>query len=547
MLCRERQCSKVIHIPAYTLSLASSDNKRVAKNAVALTLRMVLVTIVGLYTSRVVLQALGVDDYGIYGVIGGVVGMASFLNASMAGATSRFITFELGRGDHVRLRTIFSSALIIHFVIALVVAILAETVGLWFVNNCMNFPAGRMPAVNILYQFTILSMFVSFTQVPYSAAIIAHERMNIYAYFEILNVILKLGIVFLLLAVDTDRLILYAALLLVTSILMATFYRIYSLRHFPECHFTFCRDNETIREMLKFAGLDLYGNMCVIAKTQGQPIILNIFFGVIANAGASIALTISGAVNGLTTNIMQAFRPQIIKQFSSGHIVQCETFARSSAQFTIFAFTSLAIPVLLEADALIELWLGQVPLYSVEFIRVIIITSLFSFIINVNNACIHATGNIKGISFISGNAYLLCPVLTYLWMKNGGSAVSGYIVDAIMMAMIAGLGFVFIKKQIPRFPLCDYTGGIIRSLSVFVLSLFITGFALNFILNIPFMQTGDSSCILQFFTRLFISSLIGLTVVCCLTWALALGKNERQYAIELLSNFCKKFAGISRG
>lgn len=332
--------------------MASSDNKRVAKNAIALTLRMVLVTIVGLYTSRIVLEALGVDDYGIYGVIGGVVGMVSFLNSSMAGATSRFITFELGRGDHVKLRTIFSSALLIHIGIALVVAVLAETVGLWFVNNCMNFPPDRMHAVNVLYQFTILSMFVSFTQVPYSAAIIAHERMSIYAYFEILNVILKLAIVYLLLITDTDRLILYAALLLATNILMAVIYRFYCLRHFPECHFTLTKDRPTVSAMLKFAGLDLYGNMCVVVKSQGQPVILNMFFGVIANAAASIGATVTGVMYGLTSTILQAFRPQIIKQYAAGDIETMTVMMRRSVQFTLLAYFLFAIPFYLKRHGL---------------------------------------------------------------------------------------------------------------------------------------------------------------------------------------------------
>ena len=294
--------------------MASADNKRVAKNAIALTLRMVLVTIVGLFTSRIVLQALGVDDYGIYGVIGGVVGMASFLNTAMAGATSRFITFELGRGNDDKLQKIFSSALIIHIALALLVAILAETVGLWFVNHKMNFPPDRMFAVNVLYQFTILSMFVNFTQVPYSAAIIAHEKMNIYAYFEIINVVLKLLIVYLLLVVSSDRLILYAALTLGVSVLSALIYRFYCIRHFKEAKFKFVRDKAIMKEMLSFFGFDLFGNMCAIFRNQSQPIILNLFFGVVANAGSSIAYTITGAIGGLTGSIASAFQQQIVKQ-----------------------------------------------------------------------------------------------------------------------------------------------------------------------------------------------------------------------------------------
>lgn len=242
--------------------MASEDNKRVAKNAVALTLRMVLVTIVGLFTSRIVLQALGVDDYGIYGVIGGVVGMASFLNTAMAGATSRFITFELGRGNSDNLRKIFSTALIIHVIIAVIVIILAETFGLWFVNAKMNFPEGRMTTVNILYQFTIISMLVSFTQVPYTAMIMAYEKMNVYAYFEIINVMLKLIVVYLLLLVDVDRLVFYAAMMLAISIISALLYRFYCLRKWKNARLSFVWIRILLSRCWRFPVL-IYTVICV--------------------------------------------------------------------------------------------------------------------------------------------------------------------------------------------------------------------------------------------------------------------------------------------
>ena len=502
---------------------------------------MVLVTIVGLYTSRVVLEALGVDDYGIYGVVGGIVGMASFLNSSMAGATSRFITCELGRGDHVKLRTIFSSALIIHLAIAIVVAILAETVGLWFVNHCMNFPPDRMFAVNVLYQFTILSMMVSFTQVPYSAAIIAHERISIYAYFEILNVTLKLVIVYLLLLSETDRLILYAALQLAVSVLMAFIYRIYCLRQFPECHFTTERDSGTVRDMLKFAGLDLYGNICAVAKNQGQPVILNMFFGVVANAGASIALIITGAISGFTTTIMQAFRPQIIKQYSAGHLEQCETAARRSAQFTILAYSAIAIPVVIWAPSILYLWLGQIPNFSVEFIRIIVLSSLFNIIINVNNACIHATGNIKNISFISGTAYLLCPILSFIWMLNKGPIVSGYIIDTLMLFVIANLGFFFIKKQIPNFGIASYLVSIYKTLITIGTSLVIVLFVMQLLHFGPLSLKIEATTILQILSQIFISTIVSLLVLMVLAWTIALKKDERGWICGLIRSRFQKF------
>lgn len=501
---------------------------------------MVLVTIVGLYTSRIVLQALGVDDYGIYGVIGGVVGMASFLNASMAGATSRFITFELGRGDNVKLRTIFSSALLIHIAIAVIVAILAETVGLWFVNTQMNFPPGRMHAVNVLYQFTILSMFVNFTQVPYSAAIIAHERMSIYAYLEILNVILKLLIVYLLLITDTDRLILYAALLLATNVLMAAIYRFYCLHHFPECRFTTFRDRSTIREMLKFAGLDLYGNMCFVAKSQGQPIILNMFFGVIANAAASIGITVANSISGLTTTISQAFRPQIIKQYAAGNIETMTVMMRRSVQFTLLAYAFFAIPFFFETERIIYLWLSQVPKYTVSFIRIILIISGISIINSVNNAAVHATGNIKRISFLSGSLLLCCPIITYVIFKLCGAPVTtGYFVDCIIGCVVALASFMIIKHQIPMMKITEYVIPILKTFVVIALSMALIWLICRYVIVVPILSDTESIentlqiCVLVFLENTIVLALLSLFV--------ALTKDDRNLVLGKIKERIGRF------
>ena len=451
--------------------------------------------------------------------------MASFLNTSMAGATSRFITFELGQRNEDKLKKIFSTALIIHFIIALVVAILAESVGLWFVNSRMNFPPNRMFAVNVLYQFTILSMVVSFTQVPYSAAIIAHEKMSIYAYLEILNVTLKLIIVYLLLIVNTDRLILYAGLILILSVLMALIYRFYCIRHFKECHFSWIIDKPIIKEMIKFAGLDIYGNMCVVVKNQAQPIILNIFYGVVANAGATIALTITGAVSGFTSSVLQAFKPQITKQYAVGRIDLTEYTARCAAQFTIAVYTIIAIPILLETRILLNLWLEEVPIYAVEFIRLIIVNSLLGIMINVTNTCIHATGNIKNISFINGSLYLLCPILSYIWMANGGVAESVYIADALIYTIVVIFGWYFIHKQMPLFNISRYIIYIARSLIVLFLSLGFSAFVMILIQN--FIGEKIEKCVSFEIATLSLSIFISVIVGSGFTWLLAFSKQER--------------------
>lgn len=255
----------------------------------------------------------------------------------------------------------------------------------------MNFPADKMFAVNVLYQFSILSMMVSFTQVPYTAAIIAHERMSIYAYFEIINAILKLGIAYIILSINSERLIIYASLMLTVSIISAFMYRIYCIKHFVCTRFHFLIDKKLMREMLAYSGYDFYGNMCDVVRTQSIPLLLNMFFGVVANAAASITCTVITAVSGFSMAISQAFKPQIIKQYAAKDITAMKKTMQHALAFMILTFSIVAIPLFIFTKEIIHLWLGEVPLYSVEFLRLMLIGLIFTLIINVYNTAIHAT------------------------------------------------------------------------------------------------------------------------------------------------------------
>lgn len=294
------------------------ENKRIAKNAIMLYLRMFLTMIVGLYTSRIVLTTLGVEDYGVYGVVGGIVSMLSFLNASMSGATSRFLTFELGRGDRQRLSDTFSTALIFHVLIAIIVFIIAETVGLWFFYNKLVIPENRIDAAFWVYQLSILSSMFTITQVPYNSCIIAHEKMDVYAYVEMLNVTLKLGIVYLLMVGNFDKLILYAVLVFLVSFIIMFIYRIYCLYMFEECKFHFIVKKAYMSPFLTFSGWDLYGNLSYTVRIQGANFVLNMFYGVVLNAANGIASTVQGILMGFSSNIIMAFKPAIIKKYAVG-------------------------------------------------------------------------------------------------------------------------------------------------------------------------------------------------------------------------------------
>jgi len=454
-----------------------TSNKRIAKNALMLYIRMFLTMIVGLYTSRVVLATLGVEDYGIYGVVGGVVAMMGFLNASMSGATSRFLTFELGRGDKKRLSETFSSALIVHIGIALIVFILAETVGLWFLCNKLVIPAGRMNAAHWVYQCSILSAMLGITQAPYNASIIAHEKMDVYAYVEILNVSLKLLIVYLLVIGNFDKLKLYALLVLAVSVLIMLIYRIYCIRKFKETHFHWIWKKEILKPLLSFSGWDLYGNGCVTARQQGTNFLINIFFGVSYNAASTISTNVIGIVSGLTFNVIQAFRPQIIKNYSLGNVLKMQKLMQNANKYTVLMFGCILIPCLYEMPYLLKLWLVEVPLQTVEFCRIILFSSLIGLINSIVTIGIHATGNIKKLSFISGSVYLSSLPLIYVLFIITNNINMAYYILLLINFIVLLINSFLIKKQINSFNIlkflwCSISAGTTLFISGIICSFF---------------------------------------------------------------------------
>ncbi len=433
-----------------------SGNRRVARNAAVMTFRTLITTLVGIYTSRVVLSTLGVADYGLYGVAGGVIGMVGFLNAAMSGATSRFLTYEMGRGNTDKLGKVFSTALICHLMLALIAIVLAETVGLWFLEHKLNFPEGRLGAARWVYQCSVLMLAVGFTQTPYGASIIAHEHMHKFAYMELLSAVLKLLIVYLLIISPFDRVKLYAVLGLCVSLIICGIYRIYCIRHFEECRFHWIWDKSMLRPMLTFSGLDLYGNMCVTVSQQCNTFLINIFFGVAYNAAASIALTVNGMVMAFTTTVAQAFQPQITKQYAAGNIGQMQTIMRNSILFTLSAISILAVPCAMEGHYVLNLWLGQVPDHAVNFLRLGIIGMAINTHVNVLNCAIHSTGDIRRVSFINGTLWLIFPSLTWTAFKLGMPVEMAYVANAMTYVILIISDFRIVHRQIAdlrRWPL----------------------------------------------------------------------------------------------
>lgn len=410
---------------------------------------MFISVIVSLYTSRVVLQTLGVEDYGIYGVVGGIVSMIGFINASMSGATSRFLTFELGRGDFSRLSKTFSSALLVHIIIAVIVLVLAETVGLWFLCNKLVIPEGRMTAAHWVYQLSILSAMLTITQVPYNSSIIAHEKMDIYAYVEILNVSLKLLIVYLLQIGDFDKLILYAILMFAVSVIIIMVYRIYCLRKFEECKFHWIWDKEYLKPLISFSGWDLYGNMSVVFFTQGLSMLLNIFFGPALNAANNVSTTVQGTVKAFAFNVIQAFRPQVIKKYAQEDIDAVNQYCIMATQYTLILFSIIAVPFLFKTECILHLWLGLIPEHTVFFLRIVLLGTIFNLANNIVNIPIHACGRMKLFSLVTGSCFMISIPLMYILLKLGGSADMSYLIVLLAYTACFCGSLIILKRNIP--------------------------------------------------------------------------------------------------
>lgn len=472
---REGETSKEIVESSIEKQDASSSNRRIAKNAMMLYVRMFISMVVSLYTSRVVLDTLGVEDYGVYGVVGGVVSMLGFLNASMSGATSRFLTFELGRGNQKRMSETFSSALIVHIGIALIVFVLAETVGLWFMTHKLVIPEGRMTAAHWVYQMSIFSAMLGMTQAPYNATIIAHEKMDVYAYVEILNVTLRLLIVYLLVIGNFDKLILYACLVFAVSALIMMVYRIYCIRHFRESHFHWTWNTSILKPLLSFSGWNLYGNLGGMFQQQGTSFVINFFYGVVMNAAVSVGMTVANIVNQFSWNVMTAFRPQIIKNYSTGDKSEMKSLTILALKVIMFIYVLVAIPVFVEADTILNLWLVEVPEHSLVICRLFLISIFFEtmrYILIVN---IHATGNVKYVSFTAGTVFILIPFLTYFLFRLGLKVEAAFVIIIVANALLCTVNLALVKYYV-KIGVMPYIRTIVQIIAVSTLVLFIAFF-----------------------------------------------------------------------
>lgn len=427
------------------------NKKRIAKNTFFLYLRTLLSTLVGLYTSRVVLNTLGVEDYGVYGLVGGCVAMFTFLNASMSGATSRFLTFELGRKDFERLRNTFSSSIMVHLFLGIIIALLSETIGMWFLVNKLVIPEGRMFAAQMILHTSVAGILISMCSVPLGGCVVAHEHFQIYAYLELLNSFLKLGIVYLLKVAPFDKLIFYAFLMLGVTVLITFINIFYCLKNFPETHFRLVYDKPILKSLLSFSGWDLFGNMSVTARDQGMNFIINMFFGVVYNAAASVALTVQGSIMGFCSNIIAAFRPQIIKQYSIGDNAGTVSLLYSSAKMSSLLLAIISVPAFFEMDTIMVWWLKNPPEYASLFCRILLIAAYFSNVMHNLDVGIHATGRMKQMSVFTGFCFFSHIPLLWISYRLGLPVETNYYIMIVIYWFASGIKASLLRQYIPSF------------------------------------------------------------------------------------------------
>lgn len=424
----------------------TENNKRIAKNTLLLYFRMLFTMLISLFTSRIVLDTLGIEDYGIYNVVGGIIIMFSFLNSTLSGATSRFLTYEIGCNNISNLSKTFTTARTIHYIVAFIIFILAETIGIWFLETQLVIPDTRMNAARFVYQFSILTSIIQVIQIPYNATIISHERMNIYAYISIVEATLKLIIIYLLLIIEYDKLIVYSILYFVTTFLIYLSYRSYCIVKFKETKAKFKYEPIIFKKMLAFSGWDLYGNISVIASAQGMNFLLNIFCGLAINAACAISNQVRSAVSGFSYNFMVAVRPQIIKRYAEKEIHDMLILIENSAKYGYSLLWIISLPLLIETEFILNLWLKEVPNSTVSLLRLGLIFSLAQILFNSINIGIHATGKMIKISFITGTLFLLTIPIDYLLLSIYSNPIIPFIVN-IIFAFICGFSNMLILKS----------------------------------------------------------------------------------------------------
>ena len=497
----------------------SDNNKRIAKNTLLLYVRMLFTMAVSLFTSRVILNTLGVEDYGINNVVGGIVTMFSVLSGSLSSSISRFITFELGKGNIERLKTIFSTGVNIQLGMSVLIIIIAEAVGIWFLNAKMNIPADRMVAANWVFQCAILTFVLNLLSIPYNAAIIAHEKMSAFAYISVVEVTLKLIIVYMLTISPFDRLKTYAVLLLCVGAVIRFIYGYYCKRHFEECTYHFVFDKPVLKEMTGFAGWNFLGNGAYMLNTQGVNILMNLYFGVAVNAARGIATQVDAALKQFVNNFTTAVNPQITKSYAQGDLDYMHKLVCRSAKFSAFLMMFFAVPIILETNTILTIWLKTVPDYAVIFLQWIIISSFMDTVLaNSLVTSMFATGKIKRYQIIVTTVGCLVFPLSWIAFKLGFEPQVGYILYFIIYTILLFVRLYLLKDMV-KLPVMMYIREVLYKLAPVI----VVGFAIPGILILT-MDAG--------WLRLILVCLLSVLVTAASEYFIGLSNKEKDFVAE---------------
>lgn len=501
------------------------NNKRIAKNTLLLYIRTIFLMLITLYTSRVILEQLGVDDYGIYNVVGGVVAMFSVISSALSSSISRFITFELGKGDIKRLTTIFSTSVNIQLGLSAIILLIGETVGLWFINYKMNIPADRLVSANWVLQCSLLTFCINLISVPYNSCIIAHEKMSAFAYISILEAALKLLICYMLIVSPIDKLIAYSLLMLFVAILIRFVYGLYSARNFEECKYRMCYEKDIVKEMTGFAGWSFFSNVAWIFNTQGVSVLINLFFGVALNAARGIASQVESAVMMFVRNFTTALNPQITKYYANGDKENMFLLMCRGTKFTYFLTLLMVLPLFLETEYVLQLWLKEVPTHTVIFVQLSIIGSIIN---NIGNTCYtacQATGNIKRFSIVVTTVGFLVFPLTWLGFKLGLPVESTYMIY-ILVYICVSIANMLMTRWLLQFPLSMFLRkALLPMVSTTVLS------AILPVLLCTHMQSS--------FIRFLVICIVSVLSTCVVIYIIGLTQGEKDLLNKKIFNRIK--------
>ena len=505
----------------------STNNKRIAKNTLLLYFRMLFMMVVSLYTSRVILNTLGVVDYGINNVVGGVIAMLGFLTGSLGAASSRYITYDLGKGDMDVMKKTFGNILSIHFILAGIVLIIGETIGLWFMSTQLQIPSDRMTAAMWVYQFSIFSSILAVISVPYNATIIAHEKMSAFAYISIVDAVLKLLIVYLLVIIPYDKLIVYAILFFCIQAFDRIVYGIYCSRHFEETRTRFSYDGKLFKEIFAFAGWTMNGNLAYMGYTQGLNILLNIFFGPAVNAARGIAVQVQSVCQQFCTNFQMALNPQLTKSYAQGNIDDMHRLLIKSSKLSFYILFFIVLPLILEAEFVLKIWLGMVPEHTVTFLRLILVVGLLYTLSNPIIVSVHATGKLKKFQIIEGSMLLSIVPIAYILLKFFGIQPEYVFVVHIIVELFTQYARLRIVLPMISMPLYDY----VRSVIIPILKVLVLSPIIPLVVYNVMQQT-----VLKFFIVCFVCVIYVSIVI----YFIGCTNNERRFIRDKTSAIIKK-------